>query len=119
MEKKKNQYEAIGGPNSPNEFLGRIKNKRLTATEVMIKERDLKNWSEKAMLDLFKGGLVFSQQLERIERMLKWVIVRKKLDYLSHDLEHNEYKKEFRKPILDDMFKLGEQLPDISDIIKP
>jgi len=57
-------------------------------------------------------------QLNRIERMLKWVIVRKKLDYLSHDLEHNEYKKEFRKPILDDMFKLGEQLPDISDIIE-
>lgn len=57
-------------------------------------------------------------QLDRIERMLKWVIVRKKLDYLSHDLEHNEYKEEFRKPILNDMFKLGEQLPDIGDIIK-
>lgn len=58
------------------------------------------------------------KQLDRIERMLKWLIVRKKLDYLSHDLEHNEYKEEFRKPILDDMFKLGKQLPDISDIIK-
>jgi len=60
----------------------------------------------------------YGKQLDRIERMLKWLIVRKKLDYLSHDLEHNEYKKEFRKPILDDMFKLGEQLPDISDIIE-
>lgn len=56
--------------------------------------------------------------LNHLHRMLKWVIVRKKLDYLSHDLEENEYRDEYRKPILDDMFKLGKQLPDISDIIK-
>lgn len=52
------------------------------------------------------------------ERMLKWLVVRKNLDYLSHDLKHNEYRDEYREPILDEMFKLGEQLPDISDVIK-
>lgn len=57
-------------------------------------------------------------QLSRIEKMLKWLIVRKKLDYLSHDLEHNDYRDEYRKPILDEMFRLGEELPDISDIVK-
>lgn len=57
-------------------------------------------------------------QLDRVERMLKWLVVRKELDYLSHDLEHNEYKKEYRKPILDNMFKLGKHLPDISDILE-
>ena len=57
-------------------------------------------------------------QLDRIERMLKWLVVRRELDYLSHDLEHNEYREEYRKPILDDMFRLGKKLPDISDILE-
>lgn len=55
-------------------------------------------------------------QLGRIEKMLRWLIVRKKLDYLSHDLEHNDYSEEYRRPIFDEMFKLGEHLPDIGNI---
>ena len=57
-------------------------------------------------------------QFDRLERMLRWLIVRKEIDYLSHDLEYNEYRDEYRKPILDEMFKLGEHLPDIDDIVK-
>ena len=49
-------------------------------------------------------------------RMLKWLVVRKRLDYLSHDLEHNDYRDEYKKPILDQMFRLGEKLPEIHDI---
>ena len=50
-------------------------------------------------------------------RMLKWLVVRKRLDYLSHDLEHNDYRDEYKKPILDQMFRLGEKLPEIHDIL--
>lgn len=57
-------------------------------------------------------------QMDRIEKMLKWLVVMKELDYLSHDLEHNEYRDEYRKPILEDMFRLGKELPDISDILE-
>ena len=66
--------------------------------------------------DLFR--IVATHKLDRIERVLKWLVVRKNLDYLSHDLEHNDYRDEYRKPILDEMFKLGEKLPDISDILE-
>ena len=61
---------------------------------------------------------VLMNQQDRIERMLKWLIVRKKLDYLGHDLKHNDYREEFTTDILDEMFKISEHLPDISDILE-
>ena len=72
-------------------------------------------------LDRLEKSLIFLRnqikRFDKVERMLKWLVVRKELDYLSHDLEHNEYRDEYRKPILDDMFKLSKSLPNMSDIL--
>lgn len=65
-----------------------------------------------------RSKMCLDDQLDRIERMLKWLILRKELDYLSHDMEHNDYREEFKGEILDEMFKLGEKLPDILDILE-
>jgi len=120
MEKKKHSHEAIGGLNSPNEFLRGIKSKRLTATEVMIKDRDLKKMSEEAMLDLFKGGLEFSQKLDRIERMLKYLVIQKQLEINHQDrLTAGEMQnKEWFEACVEGRKKIRKQVPDISDIIK-
>jgi len=64
-----------------------------------------------------KEKVATQKKLDRIERMLKWLIVRNQLDVHAYDLHNNDYKEEFRKEILDKMFQLGELLPDISDIL--
>ena len=71
---------------------------------------------ETTVEDLFR--VITTDRLERVQRMLRWLMVGKELDYLSRDLEHNDDSDEYRKPILDEMCKLSEELSVISDILK-
>ncbi len=56
-------------------------------------------------------------QLDRIERMLKWLIIRKHMEWDSENLKLR-INEDCSSEILDNLFERFKQLPDISDIIK-
>ena len=73
-------------------------------------------WDKTTTEDLFRK--VTADRLDRIERMLKWWLVKEHMD-MQEGIAQNSYwdRKQcnWRRKQADEY---GEQLPDISDIIK-
>ena len=56
-------------------------------------------------------------QNDRIERMLKWLIIERNMDDFRANLGFT-INEDYRPEILDELFRLDKLKPDISDIIK-
>lgn len=53
-------------------------------------------------------------QLDRVEKLLKWLVVK----VLARDMEQDEHHGESREEIFGNMHTLSKKLPDISDILE-
>jgi hypothetical protein len=123
-----------------NPYMKGVKPNRLTATEVRMLERE---FEEKGYTTLAYIRTGHKDQLDRIERMLKHLVIKNQIDFLAivlrdcPDLEGKEWhysdirpmpseafetqqkdKVRIRKKCLKEIERLKKLLPDISDIIE-